>query len=324
MTRQTLEAHQVLLYLAATAVGLVAGWVGGDRLAALELALWPLLAALLYATFTQVPLRRLRQAFADRRFVTAALVGNFVAVPALLALARPLLPADPAVRLGVVLVLLVPCTDWFVTFAHLGRGDTARAVAWAPVSLLLQLALLPVYLGLLLGPEAVVRAAGWGPVGAFVGLIGLPLLAAYATQRWAERAPGRARLRDGLAWVPVPALACVMAVIAATQVRLVVASADVLLGLLAFYVGYLVAAALLARLLAVAFRLPPVQGRTLAFSLGTRNSFVVLPLALALPPSFELAAVAIVFQSLVELVGMAVYVGWVPARLFPAAAHRVG
>ncbi|TVP93698.1 MAG: arsenic resistance protein, partial [Pseudomonadaceae bacterium] len=58
-------------------------------------------------------------------------------------------------------------------------------------------------------------------------------------------------------------------------------------------------------------------GRTLAFSLGTRNSFVVLPLALSLPSGWELVAVVIVMQSLVELFGMLLYLHWLPRRLFP-------
>ncbi len=64
----------------------------------------------------------------------------------------------------------------------------------------------------------------------------------------------------------------------------------------------------------------PSQGRVLVFSLGTRNSFVVLPLAIALPSSFDLAVVAIVFQSLVELFGMVAYLWWVPKRLFPVTS----
>ncbi|MGR2738042.1 hypothetical protein ACUY1T_06280 [Billgrantia sp. Q4P2] len=68
------------------------------------------------------------------------------------------------------------------------------------------------------------------------------------------------------------------------------------------------------------FELPTTQGRVLAFSLGTRNSFVVLPLALSLPASYELAVVAVVFQSLVELIGMAVFLWWVPRWLFPKNA----
>jgi ACR3 family arsenite efflux pump ArsB len=53
--------------------------------------------------------------------------------------------------------------------------------------------------------------------------------------------------------------------------------------------------------------------------MGTRNSFVVLPLALALPAGWETAVVVIVFQSLVELFGMAFYLWWLPRHLFNEA-----
>ena len=46
--------------------------------------------------------------------------------------------------------------------------------------------------------------------------------------------------------------------------------------------------------------------------MGTRNSFVVLPLALSLPAGWELAALVIVLQSLVELFGMLFYLWWLP------------
>jgi ACR3 family arsenite efflux pump ArsB len=82
------------------------------------------------------------------------------------------------------------------------------------------------------------------------------------------------------------------------------------------FVAFLLLAALAAKALAHAFRLPQAQGRTLAFSLGTRNSFVVLPFALALPAGWEAAAVVIVIQSPVELFGMASFLWWVPQRLF--------
>lgn len=83
------------------------------------------------------------------------------------------------------------------------------------------------------------------------------------------------------------------------------------------FVAFLIAAAVLARVIGTLFRLPPTQGRVLAFSLGTRNSFVVLPIALALPASYEIAVVAIVLQSLIELAVMALWIRWVPERLVP-------
>ena len=322
MTRQTLEKYQVLVYLAAIGSGLAIGSLLPGQLRVLEAMLWPALALLLYTTFAQVPLAHLRQAISDSRFVIAAVVGNFLAVPALLWGLVQFLPEDPAIRLGVLLVLLVPCTDWFITFTHLGGVDTRHAIAFSPVSLLLQVILLPLYLWLFLGEAFVTTVARQEMLVAFAGLIVLPLLGALVTEKWIENTPRRRHVLERLAWLPVPLLAVVVLIIAATQVNLVTASLAVLGQLLLIFVCYLVVAGLIARALASVFALPPSQGRVLAFSLGTRNSFVVLPFALALPSSFGLTAVAIVFQSLVELIGMVAYLWWVPKRLFPETTVR--
>ena len=317
LTRQTLEKFQVLVYLTAIGCGLTVGillpgWVG-----IFDTLLWPILALLLYTTFTQVPLVHLRQAISDTRFLKSAVIGNFLLIPALVWGTMYFLPIDPAIRLGILLVLLVPCTDWFVTFTHLGGGDTKYAIAFSPISLLLQIAFLPFYLWLFLGETFVVTVARQEMIAAFAGLIVLPLMGAFITEKWVEKTPGKVELLDNLAWLPVPFLGLVVFIIAATQVDLVTASFGILGQLLLVFVGFLVIAGLSARALAHFFGLPTSQGRVLAFSLGTRNSFVVLPLALALPPSYDLAVVAIVFQSLVELLGMVVYLWWVPKKLFP-------
>ena len=117
--------------------------------------------------------------------------------------------------------------------------------------------------------------------------------------------------------LPVPLLMLVVFLIATTQFERVAASVHLFGLLLLVFCAYLLLTAMLARLLSRLFRLPVTHGRTLVFSLGTRNSFVVLPLALALPAGYELAAVTIVFQSLVELIGMAVFVWWVPGKVLP-------
>lgn len=148
MTGQQLERHQLWVYLAAITAGLAVGTWWPAAGSVFEPWLWPVLGVLLYATFTQVPLTHLPDAFRDVKFIAAVLGGNFVLVPLLVAALLVLLPAEPAVRLGVLLVLLVPCTDWFVTFTHLGGGDTRRALAVTPLNLLVQFAALPVLLWL--------------------------------------------------------------------------------------------------------------------------------------------------------------------------------
>ena len=324
MDRLTLERRQVWIYLAAIAGGLVLGSAQPSLAPRFETLLWPFLATLLYTTFVQVPLLHARDAFRDRRFVLAILVGNFVLIPSVVWLALKWLPDDPALHLGVLLVLLVPCTDWFITFTQLGRGNTARAIAVTPLNLVVQLLLLPIYLWLML-PAAdfgvALRTEELLP--AALGLIGVPLMAAALTERWVEARPERVVLRERLGWWPVPLLAMVVLLIAGAQVGMVRDAGPMLLKVLPVFVGFLLVAALLARLLTRALRLPMDIGRTLAFSLGTRNSFVVLPFALALPAGWETTVVVIVFQSLVELFGMVFYLWWLPCRLFNEASATI-
>jgi arsenite transporter len=306
---------QVLIYLAAILLGVGIGtWV--PAAGAMEPAIWPALGCLLLATFLQVPLDRLRQAAGDGRFLTAALVGNFVLVPLLVLGLLQLLPSEPAVRLGVAMVLLVPCTDWFITFAHLGGADARRAVVLTPLNLLLQLGALPLYLWLLLG-DAFLEVLQAGRLGlVLVTLIVLPLTVAAVVQRRSRRDATLAHRLRRLEHLPVLLLALVLVLVAATQVAALPALGDVLAPVTTVYVAYLVAALVLARLLGAAAGLTPPAVRTVAFSLGSRNSFVVLPFALALPEAWALAVAVIVWQSLVELVGMLCYLQLVP-RLIP-------
>lgn len=91
------------------------------------------------------------------------------------------------------LVLLAPCTDWFVSFTLLGKGDARVAIAATPVRLLSQMFLLPAWLWLFLGGElaGVVRAGKF--LEAFLGLIVLPLVLVAITEATARRS----RLAEG-------------------------------------------------------------------------------------------------------------------------------
>lgn len=316
MDRLTLERRQVWIYLPAILVGLLVGSVWPGVNTTFEALLWPVLMLLLYATFLQAPLLHLREAFRDYRFVAAVLTGNFVVVPAVVWGLVQLLPADPALRLGVLLVLLAPCTDWFITFSQLGGGNVPRAIAVTPLNLLLQLILLPVYLWLMAG-TGLAGSLTLAQIWPALVVVLLPLtMAAAVSERWSEARPQRASLRQRLAWWPVPLLAVVVFLIAGAQVSAVRGSLGSLALVAPLFALFLVLAALTGKMLARLFKLPVEQGRTLTFSLGTRNSFLVLPFALSLPSGWEVAAVVIVTQSLVELFGMVFYLWWVPNRLF--------
>lgn len=315
MQRLTVERNQVWIYLAAIAAGLLAGTVRPALSAAFAALLWPTLATLLYATFVQIRLLHLREAFGDHRFTSAVLVGNFVTTPVLVFGLVQLLPADQPLRLGVMLVLLVPCTDWFITFAQLSGGDVPQALAVTPANLLLQLVLLPLHLWWM-SRAVVAPMPGLSEMLPALLILLLPLGLAALTERWIEARERRLALRERLAWWPVPLLALVVFLIAGIQAPTVHDALALLPIVVPIFVAYLLLAALAAKLLAAAWRLPVTQGRTLAFTLSTRNSFVVLPLALALPEGWAVTAVVIVIQSLVELCGMIAFLHWIPRQLF--------
>lgn len=316
MSRDTLERHQVWLYLTAAVLGLLAGTAWPDAGHTTEALVWPVLALLLYATFTQMPLVSIPAAFTDGRFLATALIGNFALIPLLVWVLVQFVPNDDALRLGLLLVLLMPCTDWFITFSQLGRGDATRATALTPISLIVQLLLLPLYLALMADIDF---ATVFAPADLWPALLVVlaPLGLAALTEAWANKNPNRRQAVERLGWWPVPLLAVVILLVAIAHVGAVGDTVHLLPTVIAVAVAFLAASLALAKLLSLATRLPAAQGRTLAFSLGTRNSFIVLPFALSLPAGWEVAAIVIVMQSLIELFGMVFYLWFVPRILFP-------
>lgn len=311
MNRDVLERHQVWFYLAGVVIGLAAGSLSPELGKAVESLVRPVIAVLLFATFTQIPLNALGDAVRDRRALAAMLIGNFLVMPAIVWALVQLVPDDPALRLGLLLVLLVPCTDWFITFTQLGGGDAARATAASPLLLVAQLLLLPIYLAIFTeqGASAVFAPAEVWPA---LLVIGAPLLLAVALARPLDRSKAGRAWRERMGLGPVPLLASVIALVAAAHVRAALDAAALLPIVAAVCVGYLIAAGAVAIVLGRMLSLADTQARTLVFSLATRNSFLVLPFALALPDEAGPVAIVIVMQSLIELFGMIFLVWFAP------------
>jgi len=279
----------------------------------------PAISVLMYAMFLQIPFLDLRTGLGNKRFLSALLLANFILVPVLVWVLTRGLAERPALLVGALLVLLTPCIDYVVVFTHIGKGDSRLMLAATPLLLLLQLALLPVYLGLMLGTQSqlVVQA---GPfIEAFVLLIVLPMVLAVLTTALARRSTVISVWNDAWAWLPVPAMAMVLFVVIGSQITSVVRDIGLLMPVIPIYVAFVLLAPLMGMLAARLFALPAVTARAVTFSASTRNSLVVLPLALALPEDVRgLAATAVILQTLVELVAELVYVRLIPRLVWPA------
>lgn len=305
-----LETHQAPIYLATVALAALTAWQMPGT-AVLEVAINPALALMLYVTFLQVPLADLGRALVSGRFLVVVLVANFVAVPLLVGAMAGFMPDDALLRFGILLVLLAPCIDYVVTFAHMGRADARLLLAATPSLLAVQMLLLPLCLGLFLGRDAHHLVLPGPFVSAFIWLMAAPLVLAGATQWWASRRRARAWLLSVLGHLPVPATALVLFTVVAAVVPQLGLALDAAVSALPFYVAFAVLAPCIGWGIARVGRLDAPAGRAVAFSTGTRNSLVVLPLALAVPGAMPVLPAVIVTQTLVELLSELVYVRWI-------------
>lgn len=306
------DRHQVSLYLGAIAVGAGTGLLLPGLAHPLELAINPVLGLLLFATFVGVPFSQFGRAFRDWRFLLAVLALNFVLVPVVVFALSRFVVSDVALLVGVLFVLLTPCVDYVIVFSGLAGGAKDRLLAATPVLMVLQIVLLPVFLWWMAGPEVVAAFDPRPFVEAFLLLIVLPLALAALTQRLALRFRFGRAVEDAMAAAMVPLMMATLAIVVGSQVFQVGASLGSLLIVVPLFVGFVVIVGPLGALVARMSRLDVAQRRAVVFSGVTRNSLVVLPLALALPASFALTPLVVVTQTLIELVAMVVLVAIVP------------
>ena len=322
------------LYLGALAAGGAVGLAFPAVADPAGAAINPVLGLLLYATFLSVPFARLGQALRDARFLATVLAVNFVLAPPVVWAVTRLVAHDDALLVGALFVLLTPCVDYVIVFTGLAGGARDRLLAAAPLLLVVQMLALPLYLRLFVGAQFAAAVDLTPFVEAFVVLIALPLVAAGLTQVAAARTAWGRVLRDAALVAMVPLMMATLAVVVASQVAGVGARLATLGALVPVYV--LFAAIMLAVGTGAGLVAGPARGRAgrgggrtsrldvparraIVFSGVTRNSLVVLPLVLALPPDYALAPLAVVTQTLVELVLMVLMVRLVP-RLIGAGA----
>lgn len=306
------DKHQIVLYLAAIIAAVSVGLAAPQAAPMLEYSIEPVLMLLLFATFLGVPLIDVGRAFRDVRFLGTVLVANFVIVPVVVWGLSRFVADDRAVLLGVLFVLLTPCIDYVIVFTGLAGGARAKLLAATPLLMLAQILLLPIYLFLFVG-EDVLNVIDVGPfVEAFFLLIVIPLAAAALVQAIARKHRAGVVIEEIMAGAMVPLMMATLAVVIGSQIAAVGTQIALLLRVVPLYVAFVVIAVVIGKLAGRVARLNVSATRAVMFSTVTRNSLVVLPLALALPASMSIVPLAVVTQTVIELIAMVILVRVVP------------
>jgi arsenite transporter len=313
ISREQLENNQVWLYVIVLMIAAGVGLIVPDFGAQLDATISFVIAILMYSMFSQIPFTSLKESFANRRFIWALLTVNYIAVPIVVWLLSKLLPEYPPLLLGVYLVLLTPCIDYVIVFTALGRGNEKIILVSTPILFITQILLLPLYLLLFIEDDAA-EIVDPGPfLEAFFGFIVIPLGLAIALQIFAKKSLVGNKIIDISAWLPVPFMALTLFVVVSSQIGKLSTYIDVIIKVIPIYIAFMIIMPIITRFIAKWFKLDIGSGRALIFSGATRNSLVVLPLALAFPDNLStLVAAIIVTQTIVELAGELIYIRLVP------------
>ncbi len=312
--QQALERHQVALYLAAIAAGVLVGviWTGA---AGLAVAVEPVIALLLFVTFLAVPVRRVLESARDWRFLLTLLAVNWLVVPPVVWLVTRPLGEVPALLVGACLVLLAPCVDYVVVFTRIAGGAHRQLLAATPLLMLAQMLATPVLLPLIVGEAGagVVQAEPF--LRAFLLLVLAPFAAAALVQVLGDRWVRLRRGADVAEGAMVPLMMLTLLLVAASSVPSVMGLGPQIALAAVAYLAFAVLMTMAGWATARLTRLPAEQGRAVLLSGVTRNSLVVLPLALAVPTAGPIAGAAVVLQTVVELVVLVALVRILPRML---------
>src|SRR5699024_5908473 len=105
-----------------------------------------------YGLFLSTPVKALKKAFSNRKFASSSLMINFLWTPLLVwGLGGIFLSDHPALWIGFIMLMVTPCTDWYLAFTGIAKGNVALSTAILPLNLILQVLLLPIYLLLFAG-----------------------------------------------------------------------------------------------------------------------------------------------------------------------------
>ncbi len=172
---------QPLIIIGAALLGLLAGAAtpfGRASSGLIEI----FLMMLLYILFLCVDLKQLKQSLKNIRYTVTAVSINFIFTPFLAYALGKIFFADSAdIRIGLLMLLVTPCTDWYLVFTGMSKGNVELNMSILPLNLLLQITLLPVYLLAFMNSEVTMDVSALA--GGAVKVLLIPFLASYITKR---------------------------------------------------------------------------------------------------------------------------------------------
>ena len=138
-----------MLVVAAIAAGMFIGTVSDRASGHLEGWINTTVLALIILLVIDIRIVEIPRVPGVKKWLAIVLATNFLAIPLIgFTIASLGFPDNAAVATGLAIYFMAPCTDWFLGFTRLARGNVALGAALLPINLAIQLVLAPIYLAL--------------------------------------------------------------------------------------------------------------------------------------------------------------------------------
>lgn len=299
----TIEKIQTFIILFAIIIGIVLGQFQIVHMYA-EHFIVPFLFLMLYGLFLSIPLQHIKDGFRNITFAKASLLINFVWTPILAwGLGALFLSDYPALWIGFIMLMVTPCTDWYLLFTSIAKGNVALAASILPVNLILQLLLLPLYLFLFAGVMKTIELSTI--LQSIVIVLVLPFTLAQFTRfmmnKWKQNHLLENKLIPFFSSAQIVFLSLAIAAMFASQGKLLLENMNIVLLLLLPMLLFFI----------INFIVGQIVGHTMQFSYEdqvslnlttlARNSPIALAIAVTAFPNDPLIALALVIGPLIEL-----------------------
>ena len=257
------------------------------------------LCLMLYGVFLEIPLNELKNSFKNVKFSITSIIINFIWTPLFgYFLGSIFLKGNVDILIGFFMLILAPCTDWYLVFTKLAKGDLKLSLSILPVNLILQIVLLPIYLIIFFSSGNTMDYSQLGY--SILTVIVIPFVLAQIT-KLLFKTDTKEKIIGLFSNLEILFLALAVFCIFASQGGLLLENLNSVMTIFIPLILFFSANTIIDLLLAEKINFTYSEYASLTMTTLARNSPLALAIAINSFPGHELIAIALVIGPLIEL-----------------------
>ena len=257
------------------------------------------LCLMLFGLFLEVDMNELKNSFKNVKFTSTSLIINFLWTPLFgYFLGSLFLKGNVDVLVGFFMLILTPCTDWYLVFTKMAKGDLTLSLSILPINLVLQIILLPIYLMIFFSSGNTMDYSQLAY--SLLIVIVIPFVAAQIV-KFILNADLKEKTTNLFTSLQIWFLSLAVFCIFASQGELLFDNLNSVLTILIPLILFFIANVIIDLLLSEKINFTYSEYASLTMTTLARNSPLALAIAINSFPGHELVSIALVIGPLIEL-----------------------